>query len=120
MLKYDGCHRVLELFEKTLKSYHSIFDNEYYQLQYVISFEENSDTYNIRLYFIILKNKIRKIIHEEKIDLKELLSSCCDYFSIGDHHIILPYLHNYDIIGSKLVDNNTKLSERVFLDLYYS
>ena len=84
--------RLLSLFERELKRYHKVFDNEYYSLHYVLRRKQYTNDIEIRVTMNIIKKPLWLILIEEPYNLKNLLEQYSRYFSVKDVTIVRPFL----------------------------
>lgn len=84
--------RLLSLFERELKRYHKVFDNEYYSLHYVLSREQFTNDVEIRVTMNVIKKPLWLILIDEPYNLKNLLEQYSRYFSVKDVTIVRPFL----------------------------
>ena len=84
--------RLLSLFERELKQYHKVFDNEYYSLHYVLRRKQYTNDIEIRVTMNIIKKPLWLILIEEPYNLKNLLEQYSRYFSVKDVTIVRPFL----------------------------
>ena len=83
--------RLFTIFEKGSKNYSKIFEKEDYVLTYVISKTLLSKNYEVSVTLSIRKNPLWARYFDEPRNLKTLLQSYCNYFSIRDVRIIRPF-----------------------------
>ena len=84
--------RLLSLFERELKRYHKVFDNEYYSLHYVLRRKQYTNDIEIRVTMNIIKKPLWLILIDEPYNLKNLLEQYSRYFSVKDVTIVRPFL----------------------------
>ena len=84
--------RLLSLFERELKRYHKVFDNDYYSLNYILSREQFTNDVEIRVTMNIIKKPLWLILIDEPYNLKNLLEQYSRYFSVKDVTIVRPFL----------------------------
>jgi hypothetical protein len=116
-LNPETCIKLLLLFERQLKKYNSIFDNDFYQLNYVISRKRFPGDIEIKIIFSIVRHKIFRSQLNESESLKQLLESYCSYFSITDILIVKPF----NIKKNKPISNgfnSTPIEERLSIEIY--
>ena len=89
---HESYVRLLSLFERELKRYHKVFDNEYYLLHYVLSREQFTNDVEIRVTMNIIKKPLWLILIDEPYNLKNLLEQYSRYFSVKDVTIVRPFL----------------------------
>jgi hypothetical protein len=87
----DKYFRLFSIFESELKNYSKIFEKEDYVITYVISKTLLSKDYEVAVTFSIRKNPLWLKYSYEPRDLRTLLQSYCNYFSINDIKIIRPF-----------------------------
>jgi len=83
--------RLFSIFEKGLKNYSKIFEKEDYVLTYVISKTLLSKDYEVAVTLSIKKNPLWAKYSDEPRNLKTLLQSYCNYFSITEIRIVRPF-----------------------------
>jgi hypothetical protein len=109
--------RLLNLFERELKKYHTIFENNSYQINYVLSRKKYTNDCEIKVVFSIQRTTIfRKLINESQ-NLKRLLETYCRYFSVSDILIVRPYRQKR---GKSTGDEITTIpiEERLTIEMY--
>jgi hypothetical protein len=84
-------YRLFTIFEMGLKSYSKIFEKEDYQITYVISKTLLSKDFEVSVTLSIRKNPLWARYFDEPRNLKILLQSYCNYFSITEIRIVRPF-----------------------------
>jgi hypothetical protein len=110
--------RLLNLFELELKKYHSLFDNNNYQIDYVIKRERYSSDVEIRLTLTILKLKMWRNFAKEPFVLKRILGDYCNYISVSDFTIVRNLQLNIEKNSVKNKISILPLEKRVGFDLF--
>lgn len=111
--------RLLRLFETHLKDYHSVFDNDYYKIQYIIQRERYSNDAYIKVIFTILRNPFWKLLVGENENVKVLLENYSRYFSVTDITIVRPLSLKHGKREKKSVFFQIQpIEERVTFDLF--
>ncbi len=83
--------RLFSIFESELKNYSKIFEKEDYVITYVITKSLLSKDYEVSVTLSIRKNPLWLKYSVEPRNLRALLQSYCNYFSIKDIRIIRPF-----------------------------
>ena len=89
---HESYVRLLSLFERELKRYHKVFDNDYYSLNYILSREQFTNDVEIRVTMNVIKKPLWLILIDEPYNLKNLLEQYSRYFSVKDVTIVRPFL----------------------------
>jgi hypothetical protein len=111
--------RLLRLFEIELKSYHQVFDNEFYKIYYIIKRERYSNDVQVKIVLTVIKQSLWMFLKDETESLKRILENYCRYFSVSDITIVRPLLFQTDGKRSKSLHNHIPpIEERVSFDLY--
>jgi len=109
-------YRLLTLFENGLKEYSKIFEKEDYVLTYVISKTLLSKEYEVSVTLSIRKNPLWSRYFDEPRNLKTLLQSYCNYFSIKDIRIVRPFKRfDRNVITPQI---SLSLEERIFFEFF--
>lgn len=109
-------YRLFTIFEMGLKSYSKIFEKEDYILTYVVSKTSLSKDYEVSVTLSISKNPLWGRYFDEPRNLKSLLQSYCNYFSIKDITIVRPFKRFERNTASSL--NTLPLEDRIFFEFY--
>jgi hypothetical protein len=111
--------RLLRLFEVELKSYHQVFDNDFYKINYIIKRERFSNDAQLKITLTIIKQSLWMFLKNESDSLKGILENYCRYFSVSDITIVRPLLFQTDGKRNKSLHNHIPpIEERVSFDLY--
>jgi hypothetical protein len=108
--------RLFSIFEKGLKNYSKIFEKEDYILTYVISKTLLSKDYEVSVTLSIRKNPLWARYFDEPRNLKTLLQSYCNYFSITDIRVIRPFNRFERNVGKPHIA--IPLEERIFFEFF--
>jgi len=109
--------RLLNLFERELKKYHTIFDNDSYQINYVLSRKKYTNDCEIKVVFSIQRTSIFRKLIKESQNLKRLLETYCRYFSVSDILIVRPYTQKRGKLnGNEIITN--PIEERLSFEMY--
>jgi hypothetical protein len=108
--------RLFSIFEKGLKNYSKIFEKEDYVLTYVISKTLLSKDYEVDVTLSIKKNPLWAKYSDEPRNLKTLLQSYCNYFSIKDIRIIRPFKRFERNVATPHV--SIPLEDRIFFEFF--
>jgi hypothetical protein len=109
--------RLLNLFERELKKYHTIFDNDSYQINYVLSRKKYTNDCEIKVVFSIQRTSIFRKLIKESQNLKRLLETYCRYFSVSDILIVRPYTQKRGKLnGDEII--TTPIEERLSFEMY--
>ena len=109
-------YRLFTIFEKGLKNYSKIFEKEDYVLTYVISKTLLSKDYEVSVTLSIRKNPLWARYFDEPRNLKTLLQSYCNYFSIKDIRIIRPFKRFERKVATPHV--SIPLEDRIFFEFF--
>jgi len=109
-------YRFFTLFENGLKEYSKIFEIEDYVLTYVISKTLLSKDYEVSVTLSIRKNPLWARYFDEPRNLKTLLQSYCNYFSIKDIRIIRPFKKFERNVAIPHV--SVPLEDRIFFEFF--
>ena len=112
----DKYFRLFSIFESELKNYSKIFEKEDYVITYVISKTLLSKDYEVAVTFSIRKNPLWLKYSYEPRDLRTLLQSYCNYFSINDIKIIRPFKRFERNVGKPHIA--IPLEERIFFEFF--
>jgi hypothetical protein len=100
-----------------LKSYSKIFEKEDYVLTYVISKTLLSKDYEVSVTLSIRKNPLWAARYfDEPRNLKTLLQSYCNYFSIKDIKIIRPFKRFERNVATPHI--SLPLEERIYFEFF--
>jgi hypothetical protein len=108
--------RLFSIFEKGLKNYSKIFEKEDYVLTYVISKTLLSKDYEVSVTLSIRKNPLWARYFDEPRNLKTLLQSYCNYFSIKDVRIIRPFKSFERKVATPNI--SIPLEDRIFFEFF--
>jgi hypothetical protein len=109
-------YRLFAIFEMGLKSYSKIFEKEDYVITYVISKTLLSKDYEVSITLSIRKNPLWARYFDEPRNLKTLLQSYCNYFSIKDIRIVRPFKRfQRNVITPQI---SLPLEERIFFEFF--
>ena len=108
--------RLFSIFEKGLKNYSKIFEKEDYVLTYVISKTLLSKDYEVSVTLSIRKNPLWARYFDEPRNLKTLLQSYCNYFSIKDIRIIRPFKRFERNVATPHI--SIPLEDRIFFEFF--
>jgi len=109
-------YRLFTIFEKELKNYSKIFGKEDYVITYVISKTLLSKDYEVSVTLSIRKNPLWTRYFDEPRNLKTLLQSYCNYFSIKDIRIVRPFKRfQRNVITPQI---SLPLEERIFFEFF--
>jgi hypothetical protein len=108
--------RLFSIFEKGLKDYSKIFKIEDYVLTYVISKTLLSKDYEVAVTLSIKKNPLWAKYSDEPRNLKTLLQSYCNYFSIKDIMIIRPFKRFERNVATPHI--SIPLEDRIFFEFF--
>lgn len=111
--------RLLRLFETHLKEYHTVFDNDYYKIYYIIQRERYTNDAYVKIIFTILRNPFWKLLVGETENVKVLLENYSRYFSVTDITIVRPLSLKYGKREQKSVLFQIQpIEQRVTFDLF--
>lgn len=82
--------RILSFFERELKQYDESYNNDFYQINYIVSREQFSNDADIKIILTILKKPFWNNLFNEPFNLKKTLRNYAAYFSITDVTIVRP------------------------------
>jgi hypothetical protein len=111
--------KLFRVFEAELKNYHPLFNNNDYNLEYVICLDYFGDDNEIRIIFKMLTSEPMNLLDGEKYNLKGILSNYCSIFSIDNITIVKSFK-----FGSGGVNSDSKnyvepeLENRVFFEYF--
>jgi hypothetical protein len=108
--------RLFSIFEKGLKNYSKIFEKEDYVLTYVISKSLLSKDYEVAVTLSIKKNPLWAKYSDEPRNLKTLLQSYCNYFSIKEIMIIRPFKRFERNVATPHI--SIPLEDRIFFEFF--
>ena len=109
-------YRLFTIFEMGLKKYSKIFEKEDYVITYVISKTLLSKDYEVDVTLSIKKNPLWAKYSDEPRNLKTLLQSYCNYFSIKDIRIIRPFKRFERKVATPHV--SIPLEDRIFFEFF--
>ena len=109
-------YRLFTIFEKGLKNYSKIFEKEDYVLTYVISKTLLSKDYEVAVTLSIKKNPLWAKYSDEPRNLKTLLQSYCNYFSIKEIMIIRPFKRFERNVATPHI--SIPLEDRIFFEFF--
>lgn len=112
----DKYFRLFSIFETELKNYSKIFEKEDYVITYVISKTLLSKDYEISVTLSIRKNPLWNRYFAEPRNLKTLLQSYCNYFSIKDVRIIRPFKRFERNVATPNI--SIPLEDRIFFEFF--
>ena len=109
-------YRLFTIFEMGLKNYSKVFEKEDYVITYVISKTLLSKDYDVAVTFSIRKNPLWLKYSYEPRDLRTLLQSYCNYFSINDIKIIRPFKRFEKNVATPHI--SIPLEDRMFFEFF--
>jgi hypothetical protein len=115
----EGYIRLFSLFEKHLKEYHKVFDNDFYKITYIVQRERYSNDARIKVILTILRQPLWVLLISESQNLKSLLENYSRYFSVTDITIVRPFnlKPSKKLIKKPLFQPQT-IEERVSFELF--
>jgi hypothetical protein len=109
-------YRLFNIFEMELKNYSKIFEKEDYVITYVINKTLLSKDYEVSITLSIRKNPLWSRYFDEPRNLKTLLQSYCNYFSIKDIRIVRPFKRFQRNVITPPV--SIPLEDRIFFEFF--
>ena len=109
-------YRLFSIFEKGLMNYSKIFEKEDYILTYVISKSILSKDYEVSVTLSIRKNPLWARYFDEPRNLKTLLQSYCNYFSIKNITIVRPFKRFERNVATPNIP--IPLEDRIFFEFF--
>jgi|GEM_PF-6283815 len=108
--------RLFSIFESELKNYSKIFEKEDYVITYVISKTLLSKDYEVSVTLSIRKSPLWLNYSGEPRNLKTILQSYCNYFSIKDIRIIRPFKRFERNVATPHI--SISLEDRIFFEFF--
>jgi hypothetical protein len=109
-------YRLFTIFEMGLKSYSKIFEKEDYVITYVISKTLLSKDFEVSVTLSIRKNPLWARYFDEPRNLKSLLQSYCNYFSITEIKIVRPFKRFERTVATPNI--SIPLEDRIFFEFF--
>ena len=110
--------KLLVLFETELKMYNKIFDNKNYSLKYIVSRNQFSNSAEIRIIMSIIKKPLWILFVYDPYNLKSILESYCNYFSVKDITIVRPLNFEGSNKISTIIIPTPPIEERVSFEFF--
>jgi len=111
--------RIFSLFERELKNYHPVFQNNSYMLNYFVSRTIKPNVLNISVIMTILRSTAWRKGISEPSDVKKELESFSRYFSVDRVMVVRPGLAKEKIEENEMSPNQTTpISQRVFFEMF--
>lgn len=108
--------RLFSIFESELIKYNKVFEKEDYVLSYIIGKTILSKDYDITVTLSIKKNPLLAKYYDEPRNIKTLLQSYCNYFSISDIKIVRPFKRFQPNVSTHTI--SPPLEDRIFFEFF--
>jgi hypothetical protein len=108
--------RLFSIFEYELIKYNKVFEKEDYVLSYIIGKTILSKDYDIAVTLSIKKNPLLAKYYDEPRNIKTLLQSYCNYFSISDVKIVRPFKRFQPNVSPHTI--SPPLEDRIFFEFF--
>jgi hypothetical protein len=115
----ESIFRLLTLYKTEIKKYDKMFDNDDYQLRYVVNKWILNDKVDIKVLLMVQKRSFWNKIVEDPYKVKKTLENYCKYFSLSETSLVRPYsFHCKKSKENSAIFHKLDIKKRVSFEYY--